>query len=448
MNIYKYLTALMVLFVMTYGGVALAAVSPQEAAQLGTTLTKFGSEKAGNADGTIPSYTGGLTTLPAGFDAVKGIRPDPFAGEKPFLSITPQNMQSYLDKLTEGTKALMKRYPTFRIDVYKTHRTVFYPDWVLNNTMKLATTAQTADEGTALTNAHAGFPFPIPKTGQEVIWNHNLHYQGLAHDVLIDAYVVDRAGRLTETGQGNIWIDWIYWDTKSRESAMWMEMVEFTNPARFVGQWMLLHEPVNPGEHRKAWQYLPGQRRVKLAPEISFDTPNTALAGIQTYDDNYLFNGSTERYNWKLLGKKEMYIPYNAFRMAFAGKLEDLKPNHVDPAALRWELHRVWVVEANLKPGKRHIYQKRRFYVDEDTWGIAATESYDALGNIFKIGFALTTPLQDTGGSLTWATCSYDMIRGIYAMSTWMPNMRWRNRDKRLPDSFYSPDSLSAKGVR
>ena len=48
---------------------AVAAVSPDEAAQLGKTLTPTGAEKAGNKDGTIPEWTGGLTTPPAGLQA-------------------------------------------------------------------------------------------------------------------------------------------------------------------------------------------------------------------------------------------------------------------------------------------------------------------------------------------------------------------------------------------
>ena len=48
-------------------GSAFAAVSPEQAAELGKTLTPMGAEMAGNADGSIPAWdpTGG--PVPAGF---------------------------------------------------------------------------------------------------------------------------------------------------------------------------------------------------------------------------------------------------------------------------------------------------------------------------------------------------------------------------------------------
>ena len=148
---------------MVYTGHALGAVSAEEAAQLGKNLTLWGAEKAGNADGTIPEYTGGLSTPPAGFDPKSGIWPDPYADEKPLFTINAANMGQYADKLTEGTKALMKHFPDYRIVVYKTHRSVYYPQWILDNTVKLATTATTKDDGETLVNAHAGYSLPDPQ---------------------------------------------------------------------------------------------------------------------------------------------------------------------------------------------------------------------------------------------------------------------------------------------
>ena len=46
---------------------AFAKVPESELARLGQDLTPSGAEKAGNADGTIPAWTGGLTEAPAGF---------------------------------------------------------------------------------------------------------------------------------------------------------------------------------------------------------------------------------------------------------------------------------------------------------------------------------------------------------------------------------------------
>lgn len=109
-------------------GVAQAAVSPQEAEALKGKLTPMGAERAANADGSIPAWTGGFTQVPAGFQ--NGHRNvDPFAADKPLFSITASNMQQYADKLADGVKQLFKDNPqTFRIDVYQTRRTALRPN--------------------------------------------------------------------------------------------------------------------------------------------------------------------------------------------------------------------------------------------------------------------------------------------------------------------------------
>ena len=119
-----------------------AAVSADEVAKLKTDLTPFGAEKAGNKDGSIPAWAGGYTTPIAG-DKVGGRRGDPFSGEKPLFSITAKNADQYADKLTDGVKAMLKKYPdSYRLDVYKTQRTAAAPQWVYDNTAKNAVRAQ------------------------------------------------------------------------------------------------------------------------------------------------------------------------------------------------------------------------------------------------------------------------------------------------------------------
>jgi Protein of unknown function (DUF1329) len=158
--------------------VAHAGVTPEEAAKLKTTLTPMGSERAGNADGSIPAWTGGYTTVPAGYQSGQP-RIDPYASEKPLYSITAQNMDAHAAKLTEGNKAMLKKYPTYRIDVYPTHRTASAPQWVYDNTFKNATRAKTPNMGGTVEGAYGSYPFPIPKTGNEVLWNHLLRWRQL-----------------------------------------------------------------------------------------------------------------------------------------------------------------------------------------------------------------------------------------------------------------------------
>ncbi len=347
-------------------GSALAAVSADEAKQLGTSLTAVGAEKAGNKDGTIPEYTGGIKP-PAGFQAGTTVRPDPFANEKPRLTITGKDMAAHADKLTEGTKELLKRYPTMRVDVYPTHRTVAVPQRILDNTAKNATGAKTLDGGVALENVMPGYPFPIPKTGSEAIWNHLLRYNGIGYDnPRYENWNVDSAGVPTLAVAADANWAWPIFDPKksgpiSASDPYWLVKLNYVGPARRNGEALLWIDAVNPlKQPRRAWQYLPGQRRVRLAPDLAYDTPNPGAAGAGTYDDVSVFNGAIDRFDWKLIGKKEMYVPYSSYRLTYHKTAADItKPNHLNPDLVRWELHRVWVVEATLKPDKRHIYSKR-----------------------------------------------------------------------------------------
>ncbi len=437
-------------------GSALAAVSADEAKQLGTTLTAIGAEKAGNKDGTIPEYTGGIKP-PADYKAGSGFRPDPFASEKPRLVITGKDAAAQADKLTEGTKELLKRYPTMRVDVYPTHRTVAMPQRVIDNTVKNATAAKAVDGGLAVENAMAGFPFPIPKTGQEAMWNHLLRYNGLGYDnVKYDNFNVDSAGvaTLSTTGEAN-WA-WPIYDPKrttalSASEPYWQAKIAYTGPARRAGEGLMLWDAVNPlKEPRKAWQYLPGQRRVKLAPDLAYDTPNAATAGASTWDDLSVFNGAMDRFNWKLVGKKEMYIPYGSYRLTYHKTAADVtKPNHINPDLVRWELHRVWVVEATLKQGARHVYAKRVFYLDEDSWLAVASDEYDAHGALFRASFAFPSYSYDVQANFGDTTVIYDFTSGLYALTGLFGPYRGLKYMAELPrQSAWSPEALAGAGIR
>ena len=292
---------------------AWAAVSADEAKQLGNTLTPIGAEKAGSKDGTIPAYTDGLTTLPAGFKKGDGIRPDPFATEKPLYSIDAKSIDKYADRLTEGTKELLKRYPAFRVDVYPTHRTAAISKFVAENTLKNATRAKTTEGGIGLSNAYGGVPFPIPKDGHEVMWNHLTRYAGFTYQFRARTFTVDASGRpalSTETINTN---QYPYYDpTKTSSDIYYMVRLDYKGPARRAGEGLLVHDPLTyTNASRRAWQYLPGQRRVKLAPDIAYDTPSPVTSGMTTYDDAFMYNGKMDRYDFKLVGKKEIIVPYN-----------------------------------------------------------------------------------------------------------------------------------------
>ncbi|MEZ0307011.1 MAG: DUF1329 domain-containing protein, partial [Ramlibacter sp.] len=390
---------------------ALSAVTADEARALGTTLTPIGAEKAANKEGTIPAYTGGLTTPPAGFKAGDGIRPNPFAAEKPRLVVDAKNMAQYNAQLTEGTKALIQKFPSFRVDVYPTHRSAAFPKWVGDNTAKMAVQAKTANEGRSIQGAHAGFPFPIPKTGYEAMWNHLVRFNGPAYEAKYRNLTVDANGRTTLVTEGTSVQEYPFWDnSKTSAETFWRIKNTYSGPARRAGEALMVVDPIDMGsKERRAWMYLPGQRRVKVAPDLSHDTPNPGTAGATTFDDLFLFTGSMDRFDFKLVGKKEMIVPYNAYAAVYQAKQDELlKPNHLNPDLVRWELHRVWVVEATLREGKRHVYSKRTFYLDEDSWAALASDEYDSRGQLYRVGFAYMAPSYDQPAPYTDMFGHYD----------------------------------------
>ena len=172
-------TVLALSLALAFAGQAQAAVSASEAGKLGTSLTGVGADAAANADGSIPAYTGGLTTPPASFKAGDSMRPDPYASDKPLLVIDGKNAGQYKGALTATTAELLKRFPDFRVDVYPTHRSVALPREVLDNTRLNAVSAQTLEGGLAVDKVLPGIPFPIPQTGAEAMWNFLLRYQGV-----------------------------------------------------------------------------------------------------------------------------------------------------------------------------------------------------------------------------------------------------------------------------
>lgn len=447
-------TVLAVSLALVLAAQAQAAVSTQDAAKLGSSLTLVGAEKAGNADGSIPAYSGGLTTPPASFKSGDSMRPDPFASEKPVLVIDGKNVDQYKSLLSATTVELAKRFPTFRVDVYPTHRSVSLPQAVLDNGVKNASGAKSLEGGLAIDNVLPGVPFPIPQSGNEAMWNFLLRYQGVSINSKYDSWNVDSAGVPSLATTGQAFISYPIYENLSQpisSADVYYQMkLSYTGPARRAGEAVMLKDAANPLQQpRRAWQYLPGQRRVKLAPNLAYDTPNPGTAGAGTYDDVFVFNGALDRYDWKLVGKQEMIVPYNTYKLTYAKDPKALTTaNHLAPDFVRWEKHRVWVVEGTLKSGARHIYAKRRFYLDEDSWTALASDQYDARGQLYRGSFAFLSQSYDKQVPDSTPFMIYDLVGGSYNINGVVGPYGGIKYIDPLSKAQWSSESLAGAGIR
>jgi hypothetical protein len=433
---------------------AAAQLAGSDLAKLGTTLTPIGADKAGNAAGTIPAWDGGITQPVAGYKE-GGYYPDPFAGDKPLFTIDAKNMDQYRGELPPGAMAMMRKYPAYKMVVYPSHRSAAFPACHYQETKECAAKAKLAPGGNGVDGCTGGIPFPIPKDGNEAIWNTLLRYRGATYGLNWDQAAVTRSGDYAlvkfeyeyDFQYGNCAIP-----PERREPNKILNYLQVTTaPARLAGYILLVHETVNQvKEPRSAWTYNPGQRRVRLAPNVAYDNPGTAADGLRTNDDFGMYNGATDRYNWKLVGKKEMYVPYNSYRMDDPKyKYSDLlKPGHLNQDLARYELHRVWVVDATLKPGTSHIYSRRTFYIDEDSWAVVAIDAYDGRGDLWRYAEQHNENWYNVPMWYSGIEVHNDLQSGRYIA------MGLRNEEKRVYEPLkrspgdYSPNNLRGIGTR
>jgi Protein of unknown function (DUF1329) len=368
------------------------AQSANNQSLLTTTLTPMGSQRAGNADGSIPAWNGGYTTIPSGWQP-GDYMPDFFVEEQPSLVVDASNVQQHSERLSDGTIALINKYG-FSLKIYPTHRTASAPQWVYDNIAKNADRAELNPAGGrfGFRNAYGGVPFPLPdvsdslSAGAQIIWNHNARWCGQAVSVTDNSYVVNNGSVVLASINEDKFVYPYYSSSGSLENFDGLQFkgsAFVAGPANLVGTQALTYQQTDGPTI--AWEVLSGQGRVRKAPEVAYDTPSSYTDGISNYDEYFGFTGSLDRYDWKYLGKKELYIPYNNNGLYLLPAEQVHKAHFFDPNVVRWELHRVWVVEATLHPGQRNILARRRFYVDEDTWTIALVDAWDAAGNLYKV---------------------------------------------------------------
>lgn len=452
-----------VLLLVAKSGVAhcLAQTPSSDPASLGTTLTPLGATIEGNANGKLPPWSGKLLGLPAGlkYEGSGHTYPDPYAGDSKQFTISAANYQQFSEQLSEGQKKLFALYPkSFEMPVYPSHRDFRYSDLVRERTRWNAVNTQLVNGLDGLQRFTGGIPFPLAKTGGEVVWNSRLSHPVPISDALYDEFAVYANGKREQRRLHSLFESPYAYTERSvgtiDEAIGPMAGLIFTEivlPSREKGTMAIVHEPLDYVTYdRNAWIYMPGSRRVRRAPFVGFDAID-GPGGLKTIDETLGFNGSMERYDWQLVGKQEMYVPYHGYRFDQEGVDYEtlLTPLHVNPDFMRYELHRVWVVEAQLKKGKRHIYAKRRFYIDEDSWQILLTDNYDDRGELWRVGIINTLYDYFLEGYISRVQMNHDLRAKAYIATRLVNNTRpTRFNSKPKGIKFFKPQSLRRMGRR
>ena len=435
------------------GSTVQAGASSEEIARLGADLTPLGAEKAGNEDGTIPAWEGGITAPPEGYKPGKHYV-DPYAADKILFTVTHKNVDQYADKLTPGQQALLRTYDTYKMNVYPTRRSASYPQRIYDATKKVAATAGLAENGFGVTGSVIGIPFPIPKSGVEVIWNHLLRYRGDIASRVIGQAAPTRSGNYTMVEfEDEFYVKYTLegMTEEKLQNKILLFKQTVVSPSRLAGGILLVHESLNQVvEHRSAWLYNPGQRRVRRAPNVAYDNPGTASDAMRTSDQFDMFNGAVDRYDWTLVGKKEILVPYNGYKLDGPGvkHKEILTPQHINQDYPRYELHRVWVVDATLKEGARHIYKRRVFYVDEDSWQILVVDQYDNRDQLWRVSEGHAINYYNVPMLWTGLEVHTDLQAGRYlaiGLNNELPPYKFGIK---RTEADYTPDALRRSGTR
>jgi hypothetical protein len=433
---------------------ASAKISSADAAKLKGELTPMGAVRAANADGSIPAWNGGITTPPAGYK-VGMHHPDPFSADKVLYTVTNANKAQYKDLLTPGVSKMLATYPdTYKLDVYQSRRTASYPKYVYDATATNATNTELVQNGNGIKNAAIGAPFPVPANGLEVIWNHILRFRG--------ASAIRHGGQAVPTADGDytyigfdesIAIDYSKKDATAKaleeSNILFRFKQKITEPARLAGTALLVHETMDQVKQpRQAWTYNSGQRRVRRAPNVAYDAPGSASDGLRTTDDFDMYNGAPDRYTWTLKGKKEVLIPYNSYKLHSNSLQYDdiIKPGHIATDVVRWEKHRVWVVEANLKDGISHVYKKRVFYIDEDSWQVSIADMYDNRDELYRVAVAYGINYYEVPTHWTTLEAYYDLDSRRYIAIGLDNQEDMYDFQTEQQDRLYTPAALRREG--
>jgi hypothetical protein len=405
------------LVVYLFAWTASAEVLDREISRLSKDLTPIGAERKGNGS-DIPEWNGGLKQSKA--HEPGSFLSNPYFREKPLFTINAKNIEQHKDRLSYGSQQLLKQYPSMEMPVYKTHRSASYPDYVYDGVKKNMGTAKLMKYGSGVEGARISSPFPIPESGLEILWNHTLRFRGQSLNFVASTVHTNSSG-----SRAVIMRDYKYYfgysdpdlSTENLNNKIFFLKRKTLSPSRKAGGIILVHETLDQVRSpRKSWIYVPGQRRVRRTPNLSHDTPDEATNSLRTVDQVDMFNGAPTYYDWKLVGKQEMYIPYNAYLLNSPElSIEDITgPAHLNTQNLRYEAHRVWVVEATVRLGVDHRYEKRRYYFEEDSWSIVYAEEYDEDGKLWQFTESHLINYYDVPLVFSTLETTYDLQEGSY----------------------------------
>ena len=431
-----------------------AAPSSSDGPELGKELTAMGAIRDGNESKTIPPWQGGLTSGPSGWKSGDHYV-DPFPDDKPMYKIDSSNYQKYSEFLSAGQIAMFERYPeSWYMNVYESKRTACYPEDIYAAAMENAASAELTADGNGVKNCRRTSPFPIPENGLQVVWNHMLRYRGevMARTVGQVAPAPNGSFVMVRIEEQVLWRynrEGMTSETSDNVLAKFYQGV--ISPPRLAGTKLHVHETLDQAKDpRQAWVYSAGLRRVRRAPQVAFDNPGTASDGQRTNDQFDMFNGSPERYNWKLIGRMEMIVPYNCYKAHNAEVDPDsmIRAGHLNPDLLRYEHHRVWKIEATVKDGTSHLYAKRVMHFDEDSWQPLVIDQYDNSGKIWRVSEAYPIVYYDIPILYDTLLAHYDLQNGRYLAIGFNAPGKVERFDVTLRDKDFSPAALSRRGRR
>lgn len=434
---------------------AWAKVPPEEAAKLGvdgTELTPLGAIRAGTEDGQVPEWT---PYTPHGDKLIREAQwlKYRYADEKPLFVVTARNMAQYADLLSEGHKRLLQRYDSYKMKVYPSHRDAAWPMEIYKATIKNATSAYLeGGDPDKIRETTLGFPFPIPTTGAHPWWNHRLKWRG--NDV------VRFNNQAIVQGDGKFQLTKIVEEVKFKyanlekpgtmngpdDIFLWY-LSETVSPPRLAGQYLLAWEHA---DYRSAWLYNPGLRRIRRAPNVGYDNPYEGTDGQQFYDQVDMINGKLDRFSWKLVGRRPMITPYNSVPINSPELEYDdiLNGLHLNQDLPRYEIHRMWVVEANNLPDVRHTFKKKLIYFNEDTWTATMIDNYDHRDEYYKFqeGHLICLP--------TMLSCStvpeiiYDLQSRTYFATAMINEDKPNDFTVSFDERHFDPNKVAKRATR